>query len=112
MHGLARNPSAWRRSHLKPRTPVRCSHGVGGDWSIRRRSVGAGRHAARHPVAMPADDVLTAQLQCVIHALGEVDLIGGWVEVALDPGHGVPLGEDYQVLVTSYEGAALFVQNR
>jgi hypothetical protein len=50
--------------------------------------------------------------QCMVHALGEVDLVGGWVEVALDASCAARIGADYQVLVTSYSGIALFVQNR
>jgi len=50
--------------------------------------------------------------QRVVHALGEVDLIGGWVEVALDPADAARIGDNYQVLVTSYGGIALYVQNR
>jgi hypothetical protein len=50
--------------------------------------------------------------QCTVHALGEVDLVGGWVEVALDASCAARIGEGYQVLVTSYAGVAVFVQNR
>jgi hypothetical protein len=60
---------------------------------------------------MPADP-LVFDHECVIHALGEVDLVGGWVEVALDPRQAARVGGDYQVLVTSYGGIAVFVQNR
>ena len=61
---------------------------------------------------MPAHHLDRDDRQCVIHAIGEVELVGGWVEVALDPVQAACVGENYQVLVTSYAGIALFVQNR
>lgn len=61
---------------------------------------------------MPTDRLDLEHRECVIHAVGEVELVGGWVEVALDPVRAACVGESYQVLVTSYAGIALFVQNR
>ena len=48
-----------------------------------------------------------------LEALGEVDLIGGWVEVALDAEFAALVdGPGYQVFLTSYDPVQLFVQNR
>ena len=48
-----------------------------------------------------------------LEQLGEVDLIGGWAEVALDDGLADLIEcPGYQVFVTPYDPAQLFVHNR
>ena len=48
-----------------------------------------------------------------IEQLGEVELIGGWAEVALDDDFAALIERpSYQVFVTSYDPVQLFVQNR
>ena len=48
-----------------------------------------------------------------LEQLGEVELIGGWAEVALDQGFAALIERSgYQVFVTSYDPVQLFVQNR
>jgi hypothetical protein len=44
---------------------------------------------------------------------GEVELIGGWVQVALTDRFARQIDTtDYQVMLTSYDAVAVFVQNR
>src|SRR5690242_13026254 len=48
-----------------------------------------------------------------IEEVGEADLIGGWAEVPLPADFAKLIdGDDYQVFLTSYGPAILFVQNR
>jgi len=48
-----------------------------------------------------------------VEEVGEVDLIGGWAQVALsDHFKGQIDASDYQVFLTSYDAIAVFVQNR
>ena len=48
-----------------------------------------------------------------LEQLGEVELIGGWAEVALDDDFAALIERpSYQVFVTSYDPVQLFVQNR
>jgi hypothetical protein len=56
---------------------------------------------------------LTVASEHWLEQVGEVELIGGWAEVALDDdfaAHVEPLG--YQVFVTAYDAVQLFVHNR
>ena len=44
---------------------------------------------------------------------GEVELIGGWAQVALSDDFAAQVNtSEYQVLLTSYDAVAVFVQNR
>jgi hypothetical protein len=48
-----------------------------------------------------------------LEKFGEVELIGGWAEVALDEEFAALIeASDYQVFLTSYGPVLLFVQNR
>jgi hypothetical protein len=48
-----------------------------------------------------------------LEAAGEVELIGGWAEVALTPGFTAAVDVSaYLVFLTSYEAILIFVQNR
>jgi len=48
-----------------------------------------------------------------LEEFGEVELIGGWAEVALDEEFAALIdASDYQVFLTSYDPVLLFVQNR
>lgn len=48
-----------------------------------------------------------------VEEFGEVELIGGWAEVALDEDFAALIeGSDYQVFLTSYDPVLLFVHRR
>jgi hypothetical protein len=48
-----------------------------------------------------------------LEVAGEVDLTGGWAEVALDERYAASIDASaYLVFLTSYDAAAVFVQNR
>jgi hypothetical protein len=56
---------------------------------------------------------LIASLDGWLEEAGEVDLIGGWAQVALADDFAAQVGNgDYQVFLTSYDAVVVFVQNR
>jgi hypothetical protein len=54
-----------------------------------------------------------ASLDGWLEEAGEVDLIGGWAQVALADDFTAQVATaDYQVFLTSYDAVVVFVQNR
>ena len=56
---------------------------------------------------------LIANLDGWLEEAGEVELIGGWAQVALGDNFTAQVATaDYQVFLTSYDAVVVFVQNR
>ena len=56
---------------------------------------------------------LIASLDGWLEEAGEVELIGGWAQVALADDFAAQVATtDYQVFLTSYDNVVVFVQNR
>jgi len=61
----------------------------------------------------PDERQLNASLNYWLEEIGEVELIGGWAQVTLAADFASQVANsDYQVLLTSYDAAVVFVQNR